>query len=230
MSAQGMQTHALPVRIAHWLQALAILIMIGSGWRIYNASSIFPFHFPVWATLGGDVETSLAWHGDPGVATAIAWHLAGMWLLLASYFLFVLWGFFCGHLRRDFLPVTRRGFWRDFSAALRFRLEHRLGEYNAVQKLFYWCVLAAIAIMVLSGIAIWKAVQTYPLVSLLGGFQGARLVHFLVMSAIALVIVVHLTLVALVPSTLVSMVVGHFGKAEPEHPIPPVMHRIGGGS
>ena len=61
----GVQTHALPVRIAHWSMALAIPVMIGSGWRIYNAEPIFPFRFPDWAVLDGGVEPSLALHGDP---------------------------------------------------------------------------------------------------------------------------------------------------------------------
>ncbi len=208
MSDDTVQTHALVVRIAHWTMAFAIIVMIGSGWRIYNASPIFPFTFPVWATLGGDVEAALALHGDPGVATAIAWHLAGMWLLGASFLLFVLWGVISGHFWRDFLPVGPRAFWRDFAAAARFRLEHRLGEYNAVQRVFYWGVLTAILVMVISGIAIWKPVQTYPLVSLFGGFQGARLVHFLAMTGIVLFLCVHLALVALVPSTLRAMVLG----------------------
>lgn len=178
MKTHGVQKHALPVRIAHWLMAFSIVIMIGSGWRIYNASPIFAFRFPDWATLGGDVEASLAFHGDPGVASAIAWHLAGLWLLLASFLLFSVWGVASGHFRRDFLPVSPASFWRDFVAAARFRLEHRLGEYNAVQKVFYWGVLTAIVVMLVSGLAVWKPVQTYPLELLFGGFQGARLIHF----------------------------------------------------
>jgi thiosulfate reductase cytochrome b subunit len=87
-------------------------------------------------------------------------------------------------------------------------LEHRLGEYNAVQKAFYWGVLTAVLVMILSGIAIWKPVQTYPLEVLFGGFQGARLVHFLGMASIVAFLVVHLALVVLVPSTLVAMIVG----------------------
>jgi thiosulfate reductase cytochrome b subunit len=209
--SNGVQKHALPVRVAHWLMALSILVMIGSGWRIYNASPIFAFTFPDWATLGGDVEAALALHGDPGVATAIAWHLAGMWLLLASFLLFVLWGVLSGHFWRDFLPVSPRSFWHDFTAAARFRLEHRLGEYNAVQKVFYWGVLAAILVMVISGLAVWKPVQTYPLEVLFGGFQGARIVHFLGMAGIVGFLVVHLALVALVPSTLIAMIAGRFG-------------------
>ena len=188
------QRHPLSRRILHWVMALSILVMIGSGWRIYNASPIFGFTFPDWATLGGDVEASLARHGDPGVATAIAWHFAAMWTLVVAYLLFVLWGIVTGHFWRDFLPVSPRSVMRDMVAALRFRLEHRLGEYNAVQKVAYWGVLAAVAVMILSGIAIWKPVQTYPLEVLFGGFQGARLVHFLVMAGIVLFLLVHVAL------------------------------------
>jgi thiosulfate reductase cytochrome b subunit len=206
--AHHVQTHALAVRISHWLMALAMLIMIGSGWRIYDASPIFGFRFPVWATLGGDVETALAVHNDPGVASAIAWHFAAMWILAGSYLLFVLWGVVSGHFWRDFLPVGPRSFLHDFIAAARFRLEHRLGEYNAVQRVFYWGVLALVALMLVSGIAIWKPVQTYPLVALFGGFQGARLVHFIGMSLIVGFLVVHVALVILVPRTFLAMVTG----------------------
>lgn len=202
------QTHPLINRVCHWLMALAILLLIGSGWRIYNASPIFDFTFPEQFTLGGDVEVALALHNDPGVASAIAWHFAAMWLLALSYFGFVLWNIASGHFRRDFLPVGPKSFWHDFSAAARFKLDHRLGEYNAVQRVFYWGVLAAVAIMLLSGIAIWKPVQTYPLETLFGGFQGARIVHFLFMCAIALFIVVHVALVILVPKTFVAMTLG----------------------
>jgi thiosulfate reductase cytochrome b subunit len=203
------QRHPLSRRILHWVMALSILIMIGSGWRIYNASPIFDFiAFPEWATLGGEVEAALARHGDPGVASAIAWHLAAMWSLGIAYVLFMIWGVVTGHFRRDFLPVGPRAVARDMIAALRLRLEHRLGEYNAVQKAAYWGALAAVAVMVVSGIAIWKPVQTWPLEVLFGGFQGARVVHFLVMAGIVFFLVIHVGLTLLVPRTLLAMVVG----------------------
>ncbi len=208
------QTHPIATRVTHWLMALAILVLIGSGWRIYNASPIFGFTFPEWATLGGDVEQALALHNDPGVASAIAWHFAAMWLLAASYLGFMLWNLVSGHFRRDFLPVGAASFWRDFSAAIRFRLDHRLGEYNVVQRVAYWGVLASVAMMLLSGITIWKPVQTYPLELLFGGFQGARIVHFVFMTAIALFIVIHVALVILVPKTFVAMTLG---KATADH-------------
>jgi thiosulfate reductase cytochrome b subunit len=208
-AAAGEQHHAWPVRVTHWLMALAVLTMVGSGWRIYNASPIFPFTFPEWATLGGDVEAALARHNDPGVASAIAWHFAGMWVLALAWSGFILWGVLSGHFRRDFLPVGPKSFWRDFIAAATFRLDHRLGEYNAVQKVFYWGALLAVFGLIVSGLAIWKPVQTYPLEVLFGGFQGARIVHFLLMSAICGFIAVHVALVVLVPRTLLAMIVGH---------------------
>ena len=200
--------HSIVVRLSHWVMALSVLVLIGSGWRIYNSSPIFDFTFPEMFTLGGDVDAALARHNDPGVASAIAWHFGAMWFLLGSYLVFVLWGALSGHFRRDFLPLGPAAFLRDLTAALRFRLDHRLGEYNAVQKLLYWCVVLGVALMLLSGLAIWKPVQTYPLEVLFGGFQGARLVHFVVMSGLALFILVHVTLVILVPKTLVAMITG----------------------
>jgi thiosulfate reductase cytochrome b subunit len=121
-----------------------------------------------------------------------------------------------GHFCRDYLPVGPKSFFRDFLAAATFKLEHRLGEYNAVQKAFYLGVLGAVVMMIISGLAIWKPVQLQFLTALFGGFQGARLVHFLFMAAIALFIVVHVTLVALVPKTFVAMVTGR-ATARPHH-------------
>lgn len=202
------QRHPLIRRLAHWVMAFAVLVLIGSGWGIYNASPIFGFRFPNWAALGWDVDVALAWHNDPGVATAIAWHFAAIWLLLAGFVVFVLHGLLTGHFRRDYLPLTPRGFLCDFTAAATFRLAHRLGEYNSVQKAFYVGVLLAVTVMVLSGLAIWKPVQLSGLTWLFGGFQSARIVHFLFMAAISLFVIVHVTLVALVPKTFVAMVAG----------------------
>ena len=66
----GVQRHPLILRLAHWSMALSVLIMIFSGWRIYNASPIFGFRFPEAVTLGGNIDVALSRHNDPGVATA----------------------------------------------------------------------------------------------------------------------------------------------------------------
>lgn len=203
------QKHALPVRLSHWAMAFAMVVMIGSGWRIYDSEPVFEFiHFPYWMTLGGDVFVNLARNNDPGVAAALLWHFAGMWLLAVAWLVFMFWGLVTGHFRRDFLPVGPKSFIRDFIAAATFKLQHKLGEYNAVQRVAYWVALGATALMLISGIAIWKPVQTYPLETFFGGFQGARLVHFLGMSVIVGFMVIHVALVILVPKTFVAMVLG----------------------
>jgi thiosulfate reductase cytochrome b subunit len=138
------QSHPIATRITHWVMALSILILIGSGWRIYDASPIFGFGFPAVFTLGGDVDEAMVLHNDPGVASALAWHFAAMWLLALSYFGFMSWNIFSGHFRRYFLPVGPVSVWRDLRAAARFKLEHSLGAYNAVQRAAYWGVLGAV--------------------------------------------------------------------------------------
>jgi thiosulfate reductase cytochrome b subunit len=214
-STHDIQEHPLIVRIAHWLQALAIIIMVGSGWRIYNSTPIFNFRFPIWATLGGTPIISKIAHMDPGVANALNWHFTGMWLLAASYLLFVAHGIVSGHFWRHLLPLTPRLLWRDFIAAATFKLSHRLGEYNAVQRFAYWGVLFAVLMMILTGLAIWKPVQLSWLTWACGGYPTARVLHFIFMAGICLFIVVHVALVILVPKTLLAMTLGR--AADPIH-------------
>jgi thiosulfate reductase cytochrome b subunit len=222
-STHDIQEHPALVRIAHWLQALAIIIMIGSGWRIYNSDPIFGYYrFPLWATLGGDPLQSKIAHMDPGVANALNWHFTGMWLLLASYLLFMAHGMISGHFWRHLLPLRPSDIFKDFIAAATFRLDHRLGEYNAVQRAAYWGVLFAILMMFLTGLAIWKPVQLSGLTWLFGGYPTARVLHFLFMAAICLFMVVHVALVVLVPKTMLAMVFGWAATGRPgdAHPTP----------
>ena len=139
-----------------------------------------------------------------------------MWLLVVNFAVYLAYGFASGHFRRDFLPLGPRAVLADFVAALRFRLAHRLGHYNAVQKAAYVGVLAAMLLTVLSGLSIWKPTQFQELTWLFGGFDNARVVHFLGMAAIVAFILVHLALVILVPKTLVAMIVGKTSGAAPD--------------
>jgi len=213
--ARIVQLHPLSRRIMHWINALAILVMIGSGWRIYNYYPALTLHFgfPLYLTLGGDFTVSEAIHNEDGLANALAWHFAAMWVLVLNFLAYLTVGFVSGHFRRDFLPVTPGAFFRDLFAAIRGRLGHQLGEYNAVQKVFYWGVLAVILVTILSGLSIWKPVQLKELTWLFGGYEFARVVHFFGMATIVGFLVVHLALTALVPKTLVAMVVGRASDA-----------------
>jgi len=188
--------HPLVVRLSHWITAFAVITMMLSGWQIYNASPIFAFRFPPSITLGG-------W-----LAGAIAWHLAAMWFLIFGFTVYLLYGLLSGRFRSRLLPIHPRAVLRDLRLALTFKLPHERGVYNAVQRLFYLGVIAAIAGVIASGFAIWKPVQLAPLTAFLGGYNAARVVHFLCMSAIAAFLLVHLILVILVPRVLPTMITG----------------------
>ena len=206
--ASRLIVHPLTVRITHWLNALAMVIMIMSGWRIYNSDPILPFSFPVWLTLGGSYAGSVDIHNEDGLAGALQWHFAGMWLLAINGIIYLAYGILSGHFRRAFFPVGPTAVLRDALAALQFRLPHRLGAYNAVQKTLYLGVLTAGVIMVLSGLAIWKPGQFQELTWLFGGFDVARVIHFLGMAAIVAFLIVHVALVVIVPKTLPPMITG----------------------
>ena len=185
------------LRATHWLNAVAVVLMVASGWRIYNASPFFPFSIPGGITLGG-------WLGG-----AIQWHFAAMWLLLANGLVYLACNAASGRLARQFFPLSPRAVWADLRAALGGRLSHAdPRRYNAVQKLAYLFVMIDITLLVLSGLVLWKSVQFPLLRELMGGYEAARRVHFLAMAALVGFIVVHLAMVALVPRTLLAMIRG----------------------
>lgn len=198
----------LTVRITHWVNVIAMFIMIGSGWRIFNDSPLFPFIFHPSITLGGDVYVSQRMWQDSGMGGALQWHFAGMWLLFLNGLVYVAYGIYSGRFREKLFPITQSGVQRDVSEALAFRLSHEIGVYNHVQRLLYVGVLCLGVLVVLSGLAIWKPVQLWWLTDLFFGFQGARWVHFLCMTGFVLFLIVHVTLALLVPRTIVTMVTG----------------------
>ena len=202
--------HPPLVQVWHWLNVVAIFIMVGSGWKIYDNVPVIPWlTFPDWATLGGEAELTYKLHGDVGFGNALLWHFAAMWLLVVNGLIYAGYGILSGRFRRKLWPISARGLVADVRAALTFKLAHDdISVYNSVQKLLYVGVLGVLGLIVLSGLAVWKPVQFQGLTAVFGGFQGARLVHFLCMSAIVLFVLVHVALALLVPSTLVAMITG----------------------
>jgi thiosulfate reductase cytochrome b subunit len=190
--------HPRWVRITHWLNALAMFMMIGSGWQIYNASPLFGFlEFPPQIALGG-------W-----LAGALLWHFAAMWLLVVNGVVYVTLGIVTGRFRGKLLPIRPRAVRDDFLAALRGRLSHDdLTVYNSVQRLLYAGVLVTGVVIVLSGLSIWKPVQFKYLTALFGGYDIARYVHFFAMTAIVGFLIIHIALALIVPKSLRAMIVG----------------------
>lgn len=190
--------HPLPLRLMHWVNAAAMLIMIGSGWKIYNDEVLFGWlHFPDALTLG-----KYAQH-------ALQWHFFGMWWIATNGFAYLVYGIVTGRFRRKLFPIWPREVISTVRDALRFRLKHDdLTHYNAVQRVLYVGIIAVGIVVVLSGLAIWKPIQFGGLLALFHDFQTARLVHFLCMAAIVLFLMVHVALALLVPRSLAAMLTG----------------------
>jgi len=185
------------VRAMHWTNAVAMVVMIMSGWQIYNASPLFDFRFPSSITLGG-------W-----LAGALLWHFAAMWLLMVNGLIYLALGLATGRFRKKLLPITPEGVIPDTKAALTGKLSHDdLTKYNYVQKLLYAGIIVVGILIVLSGLSIWKPVQLQYLTALFGGYDVARYVHFICMAAIVVFLIVHVMLAVLVPKSLRAMIIG----------------------
>ncbi len=206
--------HHWVVRLTHWVNVLALTLMVTSGLRIFNAYPAFarrgesfccyPFDgqpIPGWLTFGG-------W-----LAGARHWHFALMWLLVVNGLVYL--GFIYLHGEwRDLVP--RRGDLRDAWQMARFylfvRKEHpHQGKHNALQRATYFSMPLIGALTVLTGLAIWKPVQFAPLTNLLGGFAWARYWHFLSMVVLVLLSLVHVFMVLSVdPYSLRAITTGDY--------------------
>ena len=185
------------VRTLHWINAVAMIVMITSGWQIYNASPLFNFVFPPSITLGG-------W-----LAGGLLWHFAAMWVLMVNGLIYLTLGIVTGRFRRKLLPITVDGVVGDTRAALTGRLSHDdLSKYNQVQKLLYAGIIVVGVVIVLSGLSIWKPVQLQWLTAVFGGYDFARYVHFAAMASIVGFLIVHVILAVLVPKSLRAMIIG----------------------
>ena len=196
-AATGAVIHPAWLRLTHWLNAVAVVLLATSGWRIYNAAPFFPFELPRALTLGG-------WLGG-----ALQWHFAAMWLLVANGLLYLVINIASGRLRRQFFPLSPRALLADAAAALKGKLSHTdPRRYNMVQRAAYLFVMFDCIVLVLSGLVLWKSVQFPLLRELMGGYESARRVHFIAMALLTGFVGVHLLMVALVPRTLVAMLRG----------------------
>lgn len=192
-----MLVHPLTVRITHGVNVLAVLVMLASGWQIYNASPLFGFSFPAGITLGG-------W-----LAGALQWHFAAMWLFALNGLVYLLYGILSGHFRRKLLPISPSAVFRDVGNALRGRLAHEdLSVYNAAQRAAYVALIFFLAVLILTGLVLWKPVQLYSLGMFMGDYDGARYLHFFAMAAVVLIVLVHVVMVMLVPRTFPTMITG----------------------
>jgi thiosulfate reductase cytochrome b subunit len=195
---QRARLHPLPLRFMHWINAVAIFIMIGSGWRIYNDDVLFGWlRFPDFLVIGKWAQYGLQWH------------FLGMWIFVLNGLAYLTYGIFTGRFRQKLFPISPRELHATISDALRLRLTHEdLSVYNAVQKILYLGVILVGILIVISGLSLWKPVQFSEVAALFGNFQTIRLIHFLCMAAIVAFVAVHVTLALLVPQSLIAMITG----------------------
>jgi Ni/Fe-hydrogenase b-type cytochrome subunit len=208
--------HHWIVRVTHWVNVVAVVIMVGSGLRIFNAYPAFarkgelfccyPFEhkpIPAWLTFGG-------WLGG-----ARHWHFAMMWVLVVNGLIYLAFVYLHGEWR-DLVP--RKNDIRDSVQMLKFYLfvnknHPRQGKHNALQKMAYFLLPWAGAVAVITGIAIWKPVQLSLLTNLLGGYVWARYWHFLAMLLIVILSVIHVFMVfAVDPYSIPSMITGRYNE------------------
>lgn len=228
------RTHWI-VRLTHWVNVVAVVIMAGSGMRIFNAHPAFarpgetfrlnPWDghpIPDWLTFG-------AWLGG-----ARHWHFAMMWILVANGLLYL--GFIYLHGEwRDLAPRRRDA--HDAIEMIKFylfvRKDHPLqGKHNALQKSAYFTMPILGVIIVLSGLAIWKPVTLGFITVLFVNYKWARFVHFAAMAVLLLLSVIHVFMVfAVDPYALRSMVTGWYNRARSpeERNARPFYHLFGSG-
>ena len=194
----GRRLHPVPVRIMHWINAAVMMVMITSGWGIYDDDVIIHgLHFSGFWRLGD-------W-----AAWSLNWHLAGMWFFGINGLVYLIYGLVTGRFRERLLPIRRRDLIHTVIDTLHFKFAHDdLTVYNAVQKVLYIVVILAGIDQVLTGLAIWKPVQFSGLVTLFGGFQTARVFHFAGMVVIVGFLILHVVVVFLVPKTIWAMLGG----------------------
>ena len=209
------------IRVTHWVNVVAIVLMAGSGMRIFNAHPAFARpgeRFPLNPWEGHAIPASLtlgSWLGG-----ARHWHFAAMWLLVANAIVYLGFLFLHGEWR-DVVP--HRGDARGAREMIRFylfaRTDHPLqGKHNALQRATYFAMPVLGVIIVLSGLAIWKPVTLGFLTALFVNYKWARFVHFVAMALLLLLALVHVFMVLSVdPYALRSMVTGWYdGTRSPE--------------
>jgi thiosulfate reductase cytochrome b subunit len=189
--------HPVWVRVTHWINAFAVVIMVLSGLRIYDASPFLGFSVMSQFTLGG-------WLGG-----ALLWHFAAVWLVVGNGLVYLACNIGTGRAWRKFLPVSPAALQSDLRAVFHLSLSHAdLSVYNSLQRIAYLFVWLDTLVLVLSGLVLFKSVQFPLLRELMGGYEAARRIHFFAMAGLLGFVAVHVVMVILVPRSLVAMLRG----------------------
>jgi Ni/Fe-hydrogenase b-type cytochrome subunit len=195
-SRRPLYEHPWPVRLSHWTTAVAFTILMLSGLRIFDAFPSFGPKIPE-RDLIEAVPRALTIGGWLG--GALRWHFTFMWIFAAGGLLYVISQLVSGHYRT--VAFTARDIPGVWPMARHYFLfgpkPAATGQYNALQKLAYTTAILLGALLLLTGMVMYKPAQLSSLGLLFGGYHGARLVHFLAMCGLLAFIPGHLVMVVL---------------------------------
>jgi len=226
VTARTVFRHRLATRLWHWVTALSVVILLGSGLGISNAHPRL-----YWGSYGANFDPAWlelprfpSWLTIPGnynLALSRRWHLFFALVLAFALLAYMVASLINRHFQRD-LRVRRGELSPAHLAenvrdhlAFRFHDADDPGRYNTLQKLSYILVIfGLLPLVVLTGIALSPGMNAaWPwLLDLFGGRQSARSLHFLAMAGLAGFTVIHLTLVILAGAVneVRSMVTGRW--------------------
>lgn len=201
------------------------------GDTIKGVTQVGDLSFPTTGVLGASrVDGELTARGFPewltipsyqDLATGRRWHFFFAWLFVVNGVLYLLYGLWAGHFRRDLAPraeeLTPSHLAHEIAdhARLRFPKGEAARHYNVLQKLTYCVVIfVLLPLMLLTGLTMSPAFDALVpfLLDVFGGRQSARTIHFITASLLVAFVVVHIAMVLLsgVFNNLRSMITGRY--------------------
>ena len=178
--------HPLWIRWAHWINFPFLALMLFSGVEIYWAHDAYTPFIPdaFYSALG------LNYH----LADGMALHFTAAWVFAVNGILYAAYLALSGEWREMLPKPVHLG--QAVQVVLHdLKLRKTLppqGKFNAAQRIAYTSVVVMGMVAVASGFAIYKPIQLSWLTALFGGYEGARLVHFLMAVGIVAFFVVHI--------------------------------------
>jgi Ni/Fe-hydrogenase b-type cytochrome subunit len=206
--------HPYIVRVTHWLTAVSLFVLIGSGLQIFMAFPSFGPKIP----QENFIEIPEAFRIGGWLAGALMWHFTFMWIFVATGVAYLIYQFASGRYRMVlFTPRDLPGVWPMVKHYALWRPEPpAIAPYNPLQKLAYTATILLGIASVATGLALFNPVQFSWLTWLMGGHSRARVWHFLAMCGFLAFIPGHLVMVVLHGwKNFVSMLVGW--KRDPEY-------------
>ena len=202
----------LLIRITHWVNVPVLAVMAMSGLQILRA---YPYFGPQgerwgWVPLQGWMSPDWMRAGQ-WLAGARHLHFLFAWIFVVNAIVYLAYLIASREYKRRLFwpPRDTRPLFQQIAVYLRIRKEAPpVDLYNSLQRQGYTTCLVLALLEVLSGFALWKPVQLSWLAAMFGGYDGARVVHFLALLGLVLFVVVHVIMVLVHPKSLGEMVTG----------------------